>query len=364
MPVVSVKFPGPVREDVPLAGFTTLEVGGPARYYAEATRPEELAAWFGAARRAGIPVFLLGGGSNLLVSDQGFDGLVVRYTDTSLTFESLGEGRVLLKCGAGAVWDTLVEQAVAEELAGCECLSGIPGLVGAAPIQNIGAYGQEIAEVLEAVHALDRTTGAEVCFSNRDCRFAYRTSRFKGLWKDRYAVLRVDIVLRRKGRPTVRYPDLERRLAGTRPTLEQVRRTVLEVRRSKSMVYDREDPNHRSAGSFFLNPVVPEGIARRLQRPGMPVWPAGPGKAKLSAAWLIEQAGFHKGYTLGRAGLSTNHVLAIVNRGGASAREIAALAGRLRRRVAEAFEGLTLEPEPTFLGFSRPADQLLEEGEP
>ncbi len=340
------------RENVPLAERTTLEVGGPARWHALAHTPAELADHLRQAALRGLPTLVLGGGSNLLVADAGFPGLVVEFLADRIQTLS-ANGQVRLRVEAGAVWDQLVAHTVAEGLAGLECLSGIPGRVGAAPIQNIGAYGQEVAERLETVLAVERASGEEVRLPAEECGFGYRWSRFKGPWLDRYVVTGVELALIPGGAAAVRYAELQKRLT-SEASLEEVRSTVLAIRRSKSMVYDPGDPNHRSAGSFFMNPVVDASLVRE----GVPSWPAGENRAKLSAAWLIEQSGFPRGFVHGRVGLSSNHSLALINRGEASAGDLVELAGLIRRGVRERF-GVTLVPEPVFIGFDRGVDELL-----
>lgn len=332
-----------IQTDVPLAGLTTLGVGGPARFYAEVRDIPSLRELLRTSED--LPTCFLGEGSNMLVADAGFDGLVVRYLEDSYSVN--GD---ILTVGAGMVWDRLVERTVAEGRAGLECLSGIPGLVGAAPMQNIGAYGQEVAEVLTAVRVLDRQTLREHRFAKEECGFAYRTSHFKTDWRERYVITHVEFQLRPGGAPTIKYGDLKKRLGDANPTLPEVRALVLEIRASKSMVYNPQDPNHRSAGSFFLNPIVDRAVAEAIEVPDMPVYPAPDGQVKLSAAWLMERAGFPKGYVKGRAGLSTNHVLAVINRGGATAAEILELAAEVRARVHERF-GVELHQEPNLLGF-------------
>jgi len=333
------------------------------------------------------PVFVLGGGSNLLVSDAGYPGVVIQFLDDRLSFGDDGEAGglsfeddedgLLVRAGAGLSWDRWVRATVERGLAGIECLSGIPGLVGAAPIQNIGAYAQEVSDTLLSVEVLERSTGLAQTLSAADCAFGYRTSAFKALWRDRFIVTGVTLRLLRHGRGTVRYRDLESRFPQAShepPTVSAVRDAVLEIRRSKSMVLDEhtlaeEDPNRRSAGSFFMNPVVAAGaaeeVAARVTRlrgqqeaDSMPRYPAGEDRFKLSAAWLIQRAGFHRGYCLGPTGLSTRHVLALVNRGGATAQDLLTLARRVRHRVRDAF-GITLQPEPVFLGFRETVDELL-----
>lgn len=344
-------------ENVPMAGLTTLAVGGPARWHAIARDPAEVAGHLQAAADRQIRTLILGGGSNLLVSDRGFDGLVLEVRADRVELRPNGGTHVRMVCQAGAEWDQVVATAVQHDLAGIECLSGIPGRVGAAPIQNIGAYGQEVASVLHAVHVVERHTGRPRELAAQECGFAYRWSRFKGEWHDRFAITSVELKLERGGAPSLRYQDLRRHFPeGAQPGLAEVRRAVLDIRRSKSMVYDPADPNHRSAGSFFLNPVVPP--AQVPEGEDVPRYPAPEGKVKLSAAWLIERAGFPKGMTLGKAGLSTNHTLALINRGGASAADLIALAARIRAGVRERF-GITLHPEPIFIGFQESADELL-----
>ncbi len=354
----------PIEADVSLAGLTTLGVGGPARYLARCRGGVELAAALGWARDEGLEVFVLGGGSNLLAADSGFDGLVIQLEDDAVALEPRGD-RVRVAAGAGVEWDALVERTVAEGLGGLECLSGIPGRVGAAPMQNVGAYGQEVSETIEAVHVVELATGAAQRIPGARCGFGYRTSRFKGRWSGRYAVSSVDVLLPRRQAGTVRYPELARRLGvaegGPAPGLAEVRAAVLEIRRGKSMVLDPADPNRRSAGSFFLNPIVAPEQAEEVRRCAgeeMPAFPADGGRVKLSAAWLIERAGFRRGDRLGRAALSSRHVLALVNAGGATAAELIALASKVRRGVRDVF-GVTLWPEPVFLGFEEDADALL-----
>lgn len=358
-----------ILDAVPLAPRTTLGVGGAARYLARAARPAELVALLGWAKERRLPTFVLGGGSNLLVADQGFDGLVITLGDERIELERRG-GEARVRVGAGADWDALVATTVDAGLGGLECLSGIPGRAGAAPIQNIGAYGQEVAEHLVAVEVVERATGATRRIVAEDCAFGYRSSRFKGPWRDRFVVMALELLLPERSTGTVRYRDLERHfgLGEGRPApgLAAVREAVLEVRRSKSMVLDADDPNGRSAGSFFVNPVVDPATAaavrqRHRERGGageVPAYSAAEGRVKLAAAWLIEQSGFARGHTQGCAGLSTRHTLALINRGGATAAEIVALAGSIRAKVRRIY-GITLHPEPVFLGFEQSVDELL-----
>jgi UDP-N-acetylmuramate dehydrogenase len=359
---MSVTRPSGLAELVSLSGLSTLGVGGPARYYVRAGSAEgaaEAASW---AFAEGLPLLVLGGGSNLVVADEGFPGLVLHLLVRGVDAVP-ADGAVDLTAGAGEPWDPLVERAVAAGWAGVECLSGIPGLVGATPMQNVGAYGQDVSETITRVRVLDLRTGGLEDLSREDCRFSYRDSRFKREDRGRYVILGVTYRLRPGGATSVEYADLERHLAaqGIRtPTIADTRRAVIEVRRRKSMVIDPDDPNRRSVGSFFMNPVVPAHHARQIEAAlrnegtlgsgeRMPAFPAADGRIKLSAAWLIERAGLHRGYRRGHAGISTNHTLAIVNCGGATAQEVVALAREIRERVHDRF-GITLVPEPVFVG--------------
>jgi UDP-N-acetylmuramate dehydrogenase len=340
--------------------LTTLEVGGPARHLADVSTCEQALREYRQARAQGWPVLVLGGGSNMLVSDQGFDGLVLRWQDRRLELLEQTPARVVARVGGGWVWDQWVAEAVQRDWAGLECLSGIPGLVGAAPIQNIGAYGQEAAGLIRACWVLDWESGRELRLDPSECEFGYRDSRFKRDWKGRFLVTSVEFELQPGGAPQLRYKELQQRIQGKTVTLAEVRQTVLNIRRSKSMIWDPADPNHRSAGSFFMNPIVESQVAQALNSefPEMPSWPAGPGSTKLSAAWLIERSGFPKGWGQGPAGLSSNHVLALVNRGGARAADLIELAAAVRRGVRARF-GVSLHPEPEFVGFDRPVEELL-----
>ena len=344
-----------VQTDVPLAPLTTLEVGGAARWFARVRGAEQLAEAVGWADDAGHPLLVLGGGSNLLVADGGFPGLVVQLADEAVRFEADGQ----VDAAGGAGWDALVAEAVNRGLAGVECLAGIPGRVGAAPIQNIGAYGQEVAEVVRSVRALDRASGAVVELGAEACGFGYRNSRFKR--DGGHVVLAVRLGLRPGGAATVRYAELARRV-GADAGVAAVRSTVLELRRGKSMVLDPSDENRRSAGSFFLNPVLTAEAAERVAAvapEGMPRWAQADGAVKLSAAWLIERSGLAKGSGDGAVGLSSRHTLALVNRGGARASAVVAFAAMVRRRVWERF-GVALWPEPVFVCFERPVSELIE----
>jgi UDP-N-acetylmuramate dehydrogenase len=338
---------------VALAPRCTLGVGGPARFHARVRDAAEVAEALAWCEARGVAPFVLGGGSNLVVADAGFDGLVLEVDARGVSIAD--DGRVV--AAAGEPWDALVAACVERGLAGIECLAGIPGRVGGTPIQNVGAYGQEVAERIETVRAFDRRSGTVVLLAARECGFGYRRSRFKGEDAQRFVVLDVAFRLTPGGAPRVAYPDLIASL-GAAPSLAAVRDAVLEVRRRKGMVLDPADPDTRSCGSFFMNPVV-DAATHAALRDGSgapaPAFAAGDGKAKVPAAWLIERAGFAKGCARGAVGLSTKHPLALINRGGATAREVVAFARELQRGVERRF-GVTLRAEPEFLGFGADAE--------
>jgi UDP-N-acetylmuramate dehydrogenase len=336
--------------DAPLAPLTTLRLGGRARRLVTAVTEEELVE---AASDPGA--LILAGGSNVVIADDGFPGTVVRVATRGVEV-SERDGAVRLDAAAGEDWDALAARAVAEGLAGFECLGGIPGSVGATPIQNVGAYGQEVAETIVSVRAHDRAAGAVVDLAPADCAFAYRSSRFKHADRGRFAILRVVYELPRSTESApIRYGELARTLGlepGGRAPLAEVREAVLGLRRAKGMVLDPGDPDSVSAGSFFTNPVLDaEAFAGLRERAGAepPAWPQDGGAVKTSAAWLIERAGFRRGHGDGPIGLSRKHTLAIVNRGGGTATQLAAFARELRDGVRERF-GVTLEPEPVRVG--------------
>lgn len=349
---------------VPLAPLTTLELGGPARHFVEATDEATVAAVVAWATGRGLPLFVLGGGSNVVVADAGFDGVVLRMGLRGRRFESEGD-RVLAHVAAGESWDAFVNDAVGRGLAGIECLAGIPGLVGATPIQNVGAYGQDVSETIRSVRALSRGTGQIVDLTSADCEFGYRDSMFKRR-PDAYVVLGVTFALAPGGVPVVRYRELEDALAErTAPGVPrglEVSQMVRTLRRKKSMVIDVDDPNRRSVGSFFTNPVLSStdaaNVVARVISSGaarvssdVPQFPAAGGQVKLSAGWLVERAGFPKGFRRGAVGVSSNHALALVHHGGGTSTELAALARDIRDAVAIRF-GVTLVPEPIAVGMS------------
>jgi UDP-N-acetylmuramate dehydrogenase len=356
-----------IREDVPLAPRTTLEVGGNARFLVEGVGAAALAKVIRHARSRGLATLVLGGGSNVVVSDAGFDGVVALVDEFGIDVTRHGDEHRLF-VGAGVVWDELVAFTVDERLAGLECLSGIPGRVGASPIQNIGAYGAEAADTISSVEVLDLDTSEIRRLTPEACGFGYRTSRFKGPSANRMVVTGVEFRLVRGATSRVQYEELRRRLdLGNRaPRPAEVRQAVLELRASKSMLLDPDDENRRSAGSFFMNPVVTpalaDQVAQRAAELGwqgtMPRYPAPGDGVKLSAAWLIERSGFEKGFRFGAARTSTRHALAIVHDGAARASDIVSLARVIRRGVQRDF-GVTLEPEPVFVGFDQPVPELL-----
>ena len=355
--------PGPhspaitLRENEPLAPKTTLDLGGAASWLTVADSEEVVV---DALRWAGdreIPVTVLGGGSNVVVSDGGIDGLVVQIAMGGVEISRNPDGAVVT-AAAGEPWDEVVALTVEEQLAGLECLSGIPGTTGATPIQNVGAYGVEVGEVLASVRLLDRMTANVRDVLPDELGLGYRTSRLRRE-PGRFIVLSASFRLRSGCGPRIRYPELALMLEArsTDPGPLDVRQAVLELRRSKSMVIDPDDPNHRSAGSFFKNPVlsraVVENLAYRVGQTGIaeqpPLFPTD-GGFKVPAGWLIEHAGFKKGLRRGRVGLSTRHSLALVNLGGGTTSELLSLAREIQTGVRQRF-GIVLEPEPVFLGF-------------
>jgi UDP-N-acetylmuramate dehydrogenase len=344
-----------IHAQVPLAPKTTFGVGGPARLFTEASSTEEVVFAVRAALDRGVPLLPLGGGSNIIVSDAGLDALVVHVRGGGVQFEPGGHARA----AAGERWDTFVAACVERELAGVECLSGIPGNVGGTPIQNVGAYGQEVSETISRVTVVDLHTAELVELDAKDCAFGYRDSRFKHDWRGRWVVTEVHFALTPGGAPALRYAELTRSLApNPDPTLSAVRARIIELRRAKSMVLDPTDENRRSVGSFFTNPVVPleradavHEIARTRGVADMPRFPSDdPSRVKLAAGWLIEQAGFARGTRFGRVGLSTRHALALVNLGDARASDVLHAALTIKRGVLDVF-GVALRPEPELLGF-------------
>lgn len=340
----------------------TLGVGGPARYFVRATNERDIESAVCQAADQGLPIVVLGGGSNVVFADTGLQAVVLHIALSGITVQQ-GGGHVDLAVGAGENWDDFVAHSVAHGWAGIECLRGIPGTVGATPIQNVGAYGQEVSSTLLQVRAYDRSERRWQTLSNAECAFSYRHSIFKGQHTGRFVVSNVSYRLGVGGAPSIKYEELRRALSDAGAvTLKQVSDTVRSLRRSKSMVLDPSDENCRSCGSFFLNPIVDAAGLETVRKTAAPLEPpafAQPdGTFKLAAAWLIEQSGLHKGHREGPVGLSTRHTLALVCHEGATARDVVHFARRVRQRVFEKF-GVRLIPEPVFLGF----DQI-EEGLP
>ena len=342
-----------IQHDVPLAPLTTLELGGAAKHFVRSENESSLADALRWAADEGMSSVILGGGSNLIVPDEGYGGLVIRMEIGKIEFLSGGT----VNAGAGVPWETVVDGAVSRGWAGLECLTGIPGSTGATPIQNVGAYGQEVAAVVAGVRVLRRDTLAFEELGPDECAFGYRDSLFKQA-PDRFVICGVRFALRPDGAGTVRYAELEKSLRAD-ATLADIRRTVFDLRRGKSMVIDPDDPNHRSAGSFFLNPIVAAEEANRVVEQAIreqlvgvpnevPRHPAGDGQVKLAAAWLIEKAGISKGTRRGAFGVSTRHALALVHHGGGTTADLLAFADEIRARVREQF-GIELGREPRLL---------------
>lgn len=347
-----------IQSNIPLSRWCTLGVGGPARWFCQA--PDETGvidalAW---ADERGLAVHVLGGGSNVVIADEGFDGLVL-HVDIRGVSSSADNGAVVFRAGAGEPWDPFVEATVAAGCAGLECLSGIPGQVGGTPVQNVGAYGQDVSGTIVRVHAVDRQTRQLTSFSTDECQFGYRASRFKRDDIDRFVVTRVEFALARHAAPTIAYADLVAyfdNVGESAPSIADVREAILRIRRRKGMVIEAGNSANRSVGSFFVNPIITrEDFARveaGVQHPGEPVphYAMGPDLVKVPAAWLIEHAGFSKGVSRGAVGVSPFQAQAIVNHGGAHAADILSLAADIKRAVWEQF-AVAIVPEPVFVGF-------------
>ncbi len=359
-----------IHENVLLAPYTTLRIGGPARFFATVSTPDELLEAIDFARTRNLPIFTFGGGSNLLVADAGFPGLVVHARFTSIPAtnhpgSAKNSHMITASVVAGTDWDEFVLSICQLNLSGVECLAGIPGLVGGSAVQNIGAYGQEVAQTIHSVSALDLDTLTFVVLDHAACGFAYRTSIFNTTHRNRYIILGITFRFDPFARPTLTYPDLQRHFAEKpSPAPLDIYHAVRKIRAGKGMLLpdqaadspEPDDPDSRSAGSFFKNPIVPrDTLAHIAQALGIaagqiPNWPAEADTTKLPAAWLLERAGFHKGFALGAAGISSRHTLALINRtGDASFAEIAELRDTIRREVEDRFH-ITLEQEPIQLG--------------
>lgn len=331
-----------------LAPLTTLELGGPADHYVEAEGLDEVRDCLAAAREDRLPLTVLGGGSNVVIADDGVEGVVLHLVGARI--ECRDTGRVY--ASAATPWDDVVAFCVDSRLAGLEGMSGIPGQVGAAPIQNIGAYGQELADRVVAIHAIDRRCLDRVRLPASACAFGYRSSIFKREARDRYVIVGIELDLVASDTASVRYGELEDTLGAKRASLKEIRDAVVSLRARKSMVLRDGDPNRRSVGSFFINPAVEKTALRQIaERAGAPVphHVLNATSVKLSAAWLIERAGFHKGTRRGAVGISSAHALALVNHGGARAAELRTFAEEIQRTVFDDF-AVKLEFEPTWLG--------------
>lgn len=361
-----------IQKNVPLAGKTTLKIGGKARFFVEAESEKDVVDAIRFAGTKSLEIFVLGGGSNVLIADEGFDGLVLQVAlkgietgaQASLPAINAKAQKTLITAQAGEDWDAFVRFCVENNLAGVEALSGIPGFVGGTPVQNVGAYGQEVSETIVSVRAFDRKAKRFVDLRNEQCGFAYRRSVFNSTEKNRYIVTGVIYALRRGGEPKIVYADLKKHFGDYQPNLRETRDAVIEIRSRKSMVINENDPNSKSAGSFFKNPVVSndkfaETIekARNLGLETVPSFAVDDENVKVPAAWLIEKSGFQKGFRKGNAGLSTNHTLAIVNLGGAAAKDVLALKTEIQAGVEKCFD-IRLQTEPVFVGFDNESGSL------
>ncbi len=348
-----------IQEHIPFAPYTTLKVGGLARYFVEVASVDDAREAIAFAREKNLPIFVLGGGSNIVLCDDGFSGLVILNSIKKFVTESQGK-QTIVRAGAGEEWDTVVERTVAQGLSGLESLSGIPGRVGAAPVQNIGAYGASVASAIVAVHALDLTTGEEKIFSNAECEFAYRDSMFKSMYAGRYLITEVAFALTSNGMPNISgYHDLEKYFTGRpAPSLAEFRNAVIEIRARKGMVIRPEYESYRSVGSFFMNPIIPAAQFEKVkvaveaeQESSAPwFWEQG-AMVKVSAARLIERAGFPKGFRDGAVGISPKHTLAIIATDGATAGDVVRFARKIQDTVEEKF-GVLLKPEAQCVGFA------------
>jgi len=347
-----------LQENVALAPLTTFQIGGPARFFVEARSTSDVEEALRFAQSRNLDVFVLGGGSNLLVADSGWPGMVLKVAIAGIEQRpGTRDDKVLFDVGAGESWDRFVSHAIRAHCAGIECLSGIPGSVGGAPVQNVGAYGQEVCETIESVEVFDRSDGRVRELCAEACGFAYRSSIFNTSERGRFIILRATYALVPGGEPHLEYADLKQHFAGreTRPNLAETREAVRFIRGRKGMLIVEGDPDCRSAGSFFKNPILTgqqhEELRRRAEAKGLvvPAYPALEKHKKISAAWLVEKSGFTRGYALGHVAISSKHALALVNRGGATAAEVLAVKDQIQNRV-EAIWGVHLEPEPVFVG--------------
>jgi UDP-N-acetylmuramate dehydrogenase len=347
-----------IKQTIPLAPLTTIHLGGNAKEYIACESDEDIVAALSYAKEKNMRAHVLGGGSNTIFSDNGFDGLVIHIQTKGITTTNEGDS-VLLAARAGEDWDNVVQYAISRNLTGIECLSGIPGSCGGTPFQNVGAYGQEVAQTIAFVDAIDRTTQKPVRFTNEECAFNYRTSRFKEGDRDKYVITSVSFRLIPNGTPAIRYGELHDALGDSiepgSEGLARIRTTVLGLRKKKSMLVDPADPNSISCGSFFTNPILPATQLAEIQKntsEEIPSYEAGTDKegialVKLSAAWLVEHAGFTKGTIQGNVGISQNHSLAVINKGGTT-EELLSFAKEIQSTVQEKFN-ITLALEPLVI---------------
>jgi UDP-N-acetylmuramate dehydrogenase len=350
------------KENILLSEYTTIKLGGKAKLFLECNTENELIECLGYARDNNIKIQILSGGSNTVFSDEGFDGLIIKINIKGISVHNSIKNKVILKAGAGENWDEFVQYCINNNLTGVECLSGIPGSVGATPIQNVGAYGQEVKDTIMYVKAIDRKYLKPVMFSNEDCEFGYRLSRFKIVDKNEYIITEVMFEFVENGKPEIKYPELKKLLENSFPgkslTLTNIRESVLELRKKKSMVVDENDLNSISCGSFFVNPVLTEEefdviiqqyiLANSTDTIDIPFYKTENG-IKIPAAWLIENSGFPKGFRINGIGISKNHNLALINCGG-NTKDLINFANEIKNKVYEKFK-IMLEPEPIIVDF-------------
>lgn len=348
-------------ENVLLSEFTTIKLGGNAKYFISCKSNEDIISGLKFASENNLPIQVLSGGSNIVFSDKGYDGLIIKIDIKGIELNEEGSN-VYVNVKAGEEWDDVVKFCIERSLTGIECLSGIPGSTGATPVQNVGAYGQEVKDVLESVAAIDRRSMEIVTFKNADCNFGYRQSRFKNEDKDRYIITEVQLLFNKNNQPEIRYTELQKFIDSKKYTereyslkdkLTQTRNAVLELRKGKSMLIDLNDPNSRSCGSFFMNPVLNEEDFKKfmeraeyLNKVQIPVFRSGE-KYKISAAWLIENAGYYKGYIKGSVGISEKHSLALINING-NTKELLVLSEEIEKKVFEK-SGIKLKKEPVIV---------------
>ena len=340
-----------ILENVTLSPFTTIKIGGPAKFFCTVISVEELISAIDWAQTNTVKFIVLGGGSSVVISDDGFDGLVIKMGIRGQEILNSGPDGIFIKSYAGEIWDDFVKYTVENNWAGVECLSSIPGTVGAAPIQNIGAYGQEVKDTITEVEVLNTLNLQIEKLSNTQCGFTYRNSVFKQ--KPGKIVVSITFKLIPEGEPTLKYKPLQDAFGGKIPSLKEVRNEVIQIRKSKSMVIDPKDLNSVSVGSFFINPIIDHKKLEKLKKKqgnAIPSWKTENGTYKLAAAWLIEQSGFNKGYSYKNVGISQNHALALINKGKGNSKELLDLANQIMSKVKSDF-GVKLEIEPQLLGF-------------